>query len=128
MVANPPDFARPLSGRNTRRSLREPPPDDHHQGHIRAPERLGPGLRSPCRDAESTISAHHWSSASRRSLLAAGLAATFAATVPTPAKASPGERGGHGHPKPGKWDHHLKSTPTSCTGAATRSAGRPASR
>ncbi|PZG15183.1 acetamidase/formamidase family protein [Nonomuraea aridisoli] len=65
----------------------------------------------PFSDGSPAISTNHWSSASRRSLLAAGLAATFGAGVAAPAHASPGDKGGRHGPKPAKWDHHLRSTP-----------------
>ncbi|MDQ7904035.1 acetamidase/formamidase family protein [Phytohabitans sp. ZYX-F-186] len=60
------------------------------------------------------MSTNHWSSASRRGVLAAGLAATFAAGtagavgIAAPAQASGRKGGGSKRPK---WDHHLKSTP-----------------
>lgn len=58
------------------------------------------------------MSTHHWSTASRRSVLAAGLAVPLAAAVgAAPAQASRGQSGGHGSHGHMKWDHHLKSTP-----------------
>jgi acetamidase/formamidase len=77
--------------------------------HPSTRERLRSVLRCPCQRWEFNISTNHWSSASRRSLLAAGLAATFAAGVAAPAQASPSPKGGR--PKRAKWDHHLRSTP-----------------
>jgi acetamidase/formamidase len=57
------------------------------------------------------MSTKHWSSASRRTVLTAGLAATVAAGVGAPAQAGRGHRGGRGGAKRAKWDHHLRSTP-----------------
>ncbi|MFK3983802.1 acetamidase/formamidase family protein [Micromonospora sp. NPDC050397] len=56
------------------------------------------------------MSSNHWSAASRRSLLATGLAATLAAGAPIPAQATPGHPSGKGPRRP-RWDHHLRSTP-----------------
>ena len=53
------------------------------------------------------MSSHHWSSVSRRTLLAAGLAAPVTAAVAAPAEA----RGGGGGRKKRRWDHHLRATP-----------------
>ncbi|WP_181312384.1 acetamidase/formamidase family protein [Nocardioides campestrisoli] len=53
---------------------------------------------------------NHWSSASRRSLLAAGIVSPIAAGIASPAQAHGGRGGGRPRHKT-KWDYHLRSTP-----------------
>jgi len=52
------------------------------------------------------VSAHHWSSARRRTTRAAGLAVPLEAALPAPADAA-----STASPKSGRWDVHLEATP-----------------
>ncbi|WP_370614434.1 acetamidase/formamidase family protein [Mumia qirimensis] len=53
----------------------------------------------------------HWSSVSRRSLIAGSVAAGLTASVAAASPVSAGQKGRPGRPGRAKWDHHLKSTP-----------------
>lgn len=53
---------------------------------------------------------NHWSSVSRRNVLAAGLAAPLMASAAAPAHAAQKDRN-RSRGSTGRWDHHLKATP-----------------